>query len=189
VLSVGAFSCRKGAADFAAVIQALDPGRFAFRFVGPVTWDARPIQRRLAEAARFAGKRPQHELPAEYAWGDVFVLPTVEDGFAVVLPQSLAAGVPVITTPNCAGPDLVREGETGWVVPARQPAAIIDRLRWCDQHRDELVHMVRRIHETWRPPDWSDTARQAEENIGRALARRRQMERQAGNGVVTYSTT
>jgi glycosyltransferase involved in cell wall biosynthesis len=172
VLNVGTFSCRKGAADFEEVIRRLGRGRFAFRFVGPVAWDARPYQHRLTGVAKFVGRRPQHQLPTEYAWGDVFVLPTVEDGFAMVLPQSLAAGVPVIVTPNCAGPDLLREGETGWIVPARQPSTIIDRLRWCDQHRDELARIACQAHATWQPPDWAETARQAEEAFREALVRR-----------------
>jgi glycosyltransferase involved in cell wall biosynthesis len=175
VLNVSTFCCRKGAVDFAEVVRRLGTQRFAFRFVGPIAWDAQGIKDSMA-GAEFVGKRPQNELPREYQWGDVFVLPTVEDGFAVVLTQALASGLPLLTTSNCSGPDLIHEGETGWVVPIRCPEAIVEQLLWCDRHRVELAEVVRRVHRTFRPHDWSETGRQAEGNILRALARRAERE-------------
>ena len=170
VLNVGNFSCQKGAWDWARVIDLLTGPRFLFRFVGAVTEDARGLARQLGVRTEFAGKFPQHELPFQYDWGDVFVLPTIQDGFAVVLTQALAAGLPLITTTNCAGPDLIREGQTGWVVPIRSPGAIVDRLRWLDEHREEFVQAVKAVHAEPRRFDWSETARQAEAHFYKALA-------------------
>jgi glycosyltransferase involved in cell wall biosynthesis len=160
VLNVGTFSCQKGMRDLAAVVRELAGGRFEFRFVGPVAEDAAAIRDGLAGRATFVPTRPQARLPAEYEWGDVFVLPTIQDGFALVLCQAMAAGLPVVTTPNCAGPDLIEAGGAGWVVPVRSPAALAERLRWCDGHRGEVADAARRLHAGWKVPDWRDvTAR------------------------------
>lgn len=172
VLNVGTFCLRKGALDFLPIIEALANDGFTFRFVGPVAADAVPLRRRLAGRAEFVGKRPQDELPAHYARGDLFLLPTIEDGFAAVLTQALAAGLPLIATPNCGGPELVHDGEQGWIVPIRCPEAIIHRLRWCAAHRAELARMARTCRDSALAHDWTETARQAESNIRLALSRR-----------------
>jgi glycosyltransferase involved in cell wall biosynthesis len=165
VLYVGNFSSQKGVKDFETAIQALGTERFSFRFVGPVASDARPVARRLRRMATFTGKRPQFELPQEYRWGDIFVFPTLQDGFAVVLTQALASGLPLLATTNCAGPDLIQEGEQGWIVPIRSPDAIVERLRWCDLHREELAQVVRNVYERSWSFDWKSTAEQAECNF------------------------
>jgi glycosyltransferase involved in cell wall biosynthesis len=158
VLNVGAFSFQKGMWDMAAVIRELDKKRFAFRFVGPTATETSALVEELSRCATFIPKQPQAKLPDFYAWGDVFMLPTVQDGFQTVLGQAAASALPILTTPNGAGLDIVQEGETGWVLPIRSPEAFIERLRWCDGHREELVGMVRRIYNDFRPRDWSDVA-------------------------------
>ena len=70
------------------------PGRFEFRFVGFVTDQAKRHCRRSGRPGRVPPKKPQSELPKEYAWGDLFIFPTLEDGFAVVLAQASAAALP-----------------------------------------------------------------------------------------------
>ncbi len=158
VLYVGAISFQKGIWDLSAIVRELSGGGFRFRFVGPKSREAAPIVSSLQGRATFVSKRPQAELPAMYAWGDVFVFPTIQDGYAQVLAQAAASGLPILTTTNCAGPDLVREGETGWVLPIRSPEAFMERLRWCARHRAELATMARRIPGEFPPRDWADVA-------------------------------
>jgi glycosyltransferase involved in cell wall biosynthesis len=157
VINIGTASLRKGMWDMVAVIQALRRSRFEFRFVGPVTVEMRNLIEDLSPAT-FIPRQPQQQLPTFYAWGDIFVLPTIEDGFPYVLNQAAAAALPILTTPNGAGEDLVRNDESGWVLPIRTPEAFIERLRWCDTHREKLVMMIRRVYETFRPRDWTDMA-------------------------------
>lgn len=162
VLNVGTFSLRKGMWDMAQVIRTLKGRNFQFRFIGPVAAEARELASRLRSDAVFTPKQPQRELSTYYAWADLFILPTIEDGFPVVLAQASAAGIPILTTPNGAGRDLVRPGENGWILPVRKPAAFTDCLQWCDGHREELAMMVRRIYQEFRPRDWADVATEFE---------------------------
>jgi glycosyltransferase involved in cell wall biosynthesis len=69
------------------------------------------------EDARFAGFQPWSALPALYGQADVLVAPSRHDGWAMVVPEALAAGVPVISTPHTgAARELVRHGANGWMV-------------------------------------------------------------------------
>src|SRR5206468_2646181 len=145
-----------------AILRSLGRGRFQFRLIGPVAPEVTKLLAELHPLAEFIPKQPQRELPNWYAWGDLFVFPTIEDGFAVVLAQANASALPILTTTNCSGPDLIREEQTGWVLPIRSPEAFIDRLRWCDIHREELATMVRNIYNNFQPRDWADVAKDFE---------------------------
>lgn len=146
VLNVGTFAFRKGAWDTAAIIRELGTARFEYRFVGPIAPETAHLVAQLRDKATFESKQAESQLPESYAWGDVFMLPTVEDGYAIVLAQAAAAGLPVLTTCNSAGEDLFVNGKTGWVLPIRNPPAFVERLEWADRHRSALAEVVSNSH-------------------------------------------
>lgn len=158
ILNVGTFSYRKGIQDWAAVVRALPAERFRFRFVGAVAAEAATLAGDLRGRMEFIERVPQENLPAQYAWGDVFLFPTIEDGFPAVMAQACAAGLPQLSTPNGAGEDLIREGENGWLRPIRHPEQLVERLGWCEAHRAELAGMVERIGGGFQQRDWRDAA-------------------------------
>jgi glycosyltransferase involved in cell wall biosynthesis len=158
VLHVGTASLRKGMWDAAQIVRALGTERFEFKFVGAMPAETKSLVAELRGQAEFLPKQPQQELARHYAWADVFFAPTLEDGFQVVLGQVGASALPILTTTNGAGPDLVREGQTGWVLPVRSPETFIQRLRWCETHRQELAAMIERIYTFYQPRDWADVA-------------------------------
>lgn len=167
VLYVGSLSFQKGMWDLAQVVHKLHGENFEFRLVGPHPPETAMLRNGLNSTAQLVPKQPQSMLPRQYAWGDVFIFPTIQDGFAAVLTQASAGALPIITTTNCSGPDIVDEGKSGWVVPIRDPGAMIKRLHWCDRHREQLATMVESIYRAFRPRTWLDTAAEFEA-IGRA---------------------
>lgn len=64
-----------------------------------------------------------------YGRASVLVHAAVEDGFGLVIPQALACGRPVVATRESGASEVIREGETGFVVSARDVDALVDRLR------------------------------------------------------------
>ena len=59
---------------------------------------------------------------------DVFVLPSLEDGFGVVVSEALEAGMPVVTTQNTGAADSIRNGQNGFVVPPKDSIALADAI-------------------------------------------------------------
>jgi glycosyltransferase involved in cell wall biosynthesis len=175
ILFVGMFCYRKGIQDFAEIVRALSKDGFLFRCVGYVEPAARRLRDALRGSVEFVPRLPQNELPSQYAWGDIFVFPTIEDGFPAVLSQALASGLPVLTTTNCSGPDIVQEGETGWILPIRSPAAFVDRLHWCNAHRDTVAATVLRTYRTCRVRDWDEAAQDFTKLIEHYMAASRGM--------------
>ena len=75
--------------------------------------------------------RVSHETLAElYAQSDVYVLPSLLEG--------MAPGLPVLVTHETGLGDFVSDGKEGWFVPARDVAALAERLRWCASHPAEV---------------------------------------------------
>jgi glycosyltransferase involved in cell wall biosynthesis len=75
-----------------------------------------------------AGPRTGPALAAEYAAADVFVLPSVEDGWGLVTNEAMSASLPVIVSDQAGSAELVRDGVNGFVVPARDVDTLADRL-------------------------------------------------------------
>jgi glycosyltransferase involved in cell wall biosynthesis len=81
------------------------------------------------------------ELLAAYQAADLFVFPSVAEGFAQVLLEALACGLPILSTTHTAAPDLIEEGREGFVVPPRRPDLLAERIEWALRHRRELRDM------------------------------------------------
>ena len=124
VLTVGEVSLRKGAPYILEAARRL--GRDAeFRLVGPVGLSAEAAAGFNA-VAPLRGAVARQAMRAEYDWADVFLLPSICEGSATVVYEELAAGLPVICTPNTG--TVVRDGVEGFIVPIRDPGAIAEKL-------------------------------------------------------------
>jgi glycosyltransferase involved in cell wall biosynthesis len=77
---------------------------------------------------QFMGHIPQAQLAKWMSRSNVLVLPSVEDGFGLVLAQALACGCPIIASTNTGALDLIEEGKEGFIVNVRDSRAITDRL-------------------------------------------------------------
>jgi glycosyltransferase involved in cell wall biosynthesis len=157
VLTVGSFSFRKGALDLVNIAARLKD-RMKFRFVGDVPGECKNLRSRYADVIEFIPRQPQFSLPPVYEQCDLFVFPSIEDGYAVVLAQAQAGGLPILATTNSSAPDIVKDNESGWILPIRNPAAFVERLEWCDAHREQLVNIVRDTYANFRMRDWHHVA-------------------------------
>ena len=99
------------------------------RIVGAMSSELRPLLPCLpTESVQFLGSLPQTELPAILSSSHVFVLPSIEDGFGVVMGQAMASGCPVLSSTNTGGADLYDDGVEGFIVKAGDAAALAERM-------------------------------------------------------------
>ena len=85
---------------------------------------------------------------------DVFVFPSLFEGLALVQGEAISQGLPVITTPNSGGTDILRDGVDGFIVPIRDPDAIASRLLELYQDRALLQQMSDSARERAAQLDW-----------------------------------
>ena len=98
---------------------------------------------RYKDIFRYVPSVPHTALQEYYSGANVLVFPSLVEGFALVLLEAMACGIPVITTPNTAGPDILTDGIEGFIVPIRDVEALKEKLEWCYSHPQELAEMGR----------------------------------------------
>ncbi len=81
----------------------------------------------VSQRVHFLGARPQQELPLLYSAADVTVVPSYHESFGLVAVESLACGTPVVATRAGGLMTIVRNNETGYLVP-RCPGFFAERL-------------------------------------------------------------
>ena len=130
VLFAGSVGLRKGVPYLLEAFAALRTPRKRLRIVGDVQEEIRPLLDRLPrEHVDFLGVLPQTELAGWMSRSHVLVLPSIEEGLALVQAQALACGCPVLCSTNTGGEDLFTDGVEGFIVPVRDPAALTARMQ------------------------------------------------------------
>lgn len=137
VLTVGTIGLRKGAPYVLAAARQLK-GMADFRMAGPI--EVLPeAERQLRADLELTGQVPRSEILKHYAWADVFLLPSLCEGSATVVYEALAAGLPVICTPNTGS--VVRDGVDGFIVPIRDSQTIAKKLSELADSPAQLAEM------------------------------------------------
>ena len=130
----GSLIVRKGvdllAVAFARLAAELPGVRLRFLGEGVLRAELEQRLRPFAERVKFVGFRDWDDLPAEYGQADVLCVPSRHDGWGMVVPEGLAAGLPVIATEQTGATlDLVEPGRNGWLIPAGDVDALYLALR------------------------------------------------------------
>jgi glycosyltransferase involved in cell wall biosynthesis len=128
-LYLGRLARDKGLIDLAHAFSGI--GEAWLLLVGP---DEESLVPEIRAACGAAGARLRlagyTDCPEEFmAAADVFVLPSYREGFGSVVIEAAAAGVPAIGTRIYGVSDAIVDGETGFLVPAREPALLGERMR------------------------------------------------------------
>jgi glycosyltransferase involved in cell wall biosynthesis len=171
VISAGPFSLRKGAHYLLEGWRRLNAGKNATLDVyGRLELPEQVISGNM-EGITFHGSTPQAQLFAAFEQADVLVFPTLSDGFGMVVAEALAHGLPVITTDQAGAVDLVTQ-DNGLIVPAANPQAIAEALRWCLDNRERLESMRGSALASARKRQWSDFRRDLIAILNTGLRRR-----------------
>ena len=130
ILFVGALSLRKGLPYLLEAISMLKWRDAELVLRGGDTPESPALLERYRGAIPLTRVPPQprEQLKQLYSNASVVVLPSVEDGFGLVIGQALACGTPVIATTNTGGPDVIEDGANGLIIPPRDSRALADAL-------------------------------------------------------------
>jgi glycosyltransferase involved in cell wall biosynthesis len=127
VLFAGSMSQRKGLADLFQAMKLLRRTDIQLVVMG-ATIAPMEFYRRQYDRFSYEAPRPREAVLALMASCDVLVLPSIVEGRALVQQEAMSRGLPLITTRNAGGHDLIEEGKTGFLVPIRAPEEIAARL-------------------------------------------------------------
>jgi glycosyltransferase involved in cell wall biosynthesis len=128
VLFLGQISLRKGVGRLLDAMRLLKDEPIALTLAGPTTID--PSAWADLPNVRWTGPVPRSDVGRLYDAADVFILPTLSDGFALTQLEALARGLPVIASKQCG--NAVIDGQNGWIFQDLQPETIANTLRALD---------------------------------------------------------
>jgi glycosyltransferase involved in cell wall biosynthesis len=97
---------------------------------------------------------PHHQVMEVMMESDVLVLPSLGEGFGLVVTEALACGLPVIVTPSVGASDLVHDGQEGFVVPVGSADLIAERLHALHRDRELLAAMSRKAQARAAEASW-----------------------------------
>lgn len=137
LLYAGTVTQRKGIAYLLEAMEMLGKGKdIELHIIGGIQGSGKAFMSKK-HLVHYHPPVSQLELFSMYSDFDVLVLPTIFEGFGLVLVEAMAAGLPIISTQHSIGPELVTEGKNGFIVPIRDSKAIakaIESFRAMDDH-------------------------------------------------------
>lgn len=151
---IGRLGAEKRVKDLKPVVEMLGPGaRLCIVGQGPQEQELHTyFANTTPNNTVFLGQLVGEELSVAFASADVFVMPSDSETLGFVVLESMASGVPVIGCAAGGIPDLIREGDTGYLVPPGQIDLYVDRCRtlWNDPTlRRDMGARARTEAEQW----------------------------------------
>ncbi len=100
------------------------------------------VRQGLGDDVKFMPNITHTSLMQLFSQVDILVLPTLCDGFGMVITEAMAQGLPVITTCNSGGPDIITNGKDGFLLEAGNIEALAAKMNWCIDNKIQLKTMA-----------------------------------------------
>ncbi len=178
IIFVGGMCLRKGTHYLLQAFSELNLPNSELLLLGSWNEEMRPFFTKYEGKFRWLGHIPQPELYQQYSQCSVFCLPSLDDGFAAVIPQAMACGLPVVCSTNTGAPDLIDDGKEGFIIPIRDLGALKSKLAYLYEHQDAAREMgqaaKRRMQQGFT---WDDYGDRVVAEFERVLAERSAVQR------------
>lgn len=162
LLFLGGVTVRKGVQYLYEALRLLNDLRLEARLVGRVSVSS-GVQKKLMQVCDLTGQVSWAEVHRHYQWADLFVFPSLCEGSAMVTYEALAAGLPVITTPNAGS--VIRDGVEGFLVPIRNATAIAEKINLLAQDAKTLTWMSQNARKRAHDFSWDKYKRRLVNSI------------------------
>jgi starch synthase len=170
VLYVGSLGQRKGLAYVLEAIQLLGI-QVSLTMIGrPTSTKCAPLNAAI-ERHQWLVSMTHSQILEQMRQHDVLVLPSLFEGFALVIGEALSQGLPVIATENSGATEVIRDGVEGFIVPIRDSRAIAERLQQLLDNRDQLASMRQACLRRAAELSWAAYGQGLRLAVGQALQR------------------
>ena len=121
IIYAGTISVRKGIIYLLEAFNQLDLENSELMLIGDIEKDLTSRLNKYKKNKKIVFKKSmkQSDLKKYYNISDVFVLNSIEDGFGMVILQAMACGLPVITSQNTGGSEIIEDDKNGYIIPIR----------------------------------------------------------------------
>ncbi|PNH94610.1 glycosyltransferase family 4 protein [Vibrio diazotrophicus] len=96
----------------------------------------------------YLGYKPESELASIYSECDVFVHPSIADGWAMTVLQSMAVGTPAIVSDMTGAKQIINHGQNGWIVPHADQASLFELMYYLTTKKADLINTGKNAHDS-----------------------------------------
>ena len=149
IIFCGAVGLRKGIRTLLTALEEAGRQDWEMHFYGPKLPESKMDIAAYNGSTKleFHGAVRQQKLAEAFRQGSVLVLPSLEEGFGLVIPQALNCGLPCIVSDRVGGKDLIKHHENGSIFPSGDSATLLAELR----HWERETRRPSGLHEWKRP--------------------------------------
>ena len=156
---IGALSQRKGARYLLAALAALPKGSVKLVIYTRAAVDRDLIRGFESVDVEIRGGLSDAQLAADMKGCDLVALPSIAEGFGLVILEAMACGVPVLCTASTGGADFITHRRNGLLIGPGSATAIEQELAWALTHRDELFQMGQAARQEAEKHTWAEYRR------------------------------
>ena len=155
ILYVGHVAYQKGVHYLLSAVKSLPQDTYVLDLYGMYS-ENDPLYGQIKKNSnvQLHGFVTPDKLPEIYCNADVFVFPSTNDGYGLVVLESLACGTPVISSRNAGACDLISEGVNGFCFDSGDVDKLASDLEWCLKHKNQLKIMREAAVESVKNHTW-----------------------------------
>ena len=166
LIYVGQISYRKGLHHLLKIIKEYSPNEIEINLAGSFNENNEIIkQSHGINNINFLGFVTHDILAQKYQDADLFVFPTLGEGYGMVVLEALSTGTPVLISNLAGGDDAIENYKNGLVYEATSEASLKSALDWFIEHRDMIPQMSKEAYETAQKLTWEKYHKLYAENI------------------------
>jgi glycosyltransferase involved in cell wall biosynthesis len=154
ILFVGGVGQRKGIKYLLDAVKKISSDRIKLKIIGPVMGSGKAFKS-YSTYYDYLGKLDQDEIVRVMHESDCLVLPSLFEGFGLVIPEAMATGIPVIASTRTAAPEIIRQGVDGFVLEPEDVDGLVEKIEWLASNKEKAVEMGKNAAERANEFSWS----------------------------------
>lgn len=115
----------------------------------------------VEQSVLFVGDIQRDQMPNYLGIGDIFVLPSLSEGFPIAVIEAMAAGIPIIVTPVGGIPEILVNGESGLYCQVENPRSIAAAIKLLLKHDELRKQIIENGKKSAASYDWNIIAEKA----------------------------
>lgn len=174
LIFVGSVSYRKGIHHLLSVVSEYTKAEVSLKIVGSYSSETEYYKNYSdRDNIHFVGFVNHDKLAELYQEADIFVLPSLSEGFAQVSLEAMGCGLPIICTTNSGCNDVITDFETGFVIKPSDREALKSRIDWFISNKDKIKSMGSKCIEIAKKYTWEAYGKKLNKEIKDILNDRR----------------
>jgi len=126
----------------------------------------------LSDCVRFVGRVPHAEVVPLYHRAEVYVLPSLNEGMSNNVLESLASGLPIITTDTGGTRELVEDGVNGCIIRMRDPQHIAEKISFLASHPKKAEAFGKESRRRAESLSWDEVAKEYRKEYENAIQKK-----------------